>query len=191
MINEEYFYDFPVFETARLILRKIELEDAADIQAIRSDQKVMTYMDSYEHKTLEDSEKFISEGLQRYDSQKGLFWGLVEKSSKEFIGDFSFWRIDRKNSRAEIGYTLKPQYWGKGYMKEAMLRLITFGFDDLNLHSLEANINPGNENSRNILLKLGFKKEGYFRENYFYNGKYLDSEIYSLLKKDFIEQGSF
>jgi len=50
---------------------------------------------------------------------------------------------------------------------------------------LEANINPANENSRRLLLSLGFVKEAYFKENYFYNGEYLDSEIYSLLGKNF------
>lgn len=111
--------------------------------------------------------------------------GLIEKTSGKFIGDFAYWKIDNKNSRAEIGYALKPEFWGKGFMKEAMIQIINFGFNDLKLHSIEANINPGNENSRGILTKLGFKKEAYFRENYYFNGEYLDSEIYSLLKIDF------
>ena len=70
-------------------------------------------------------------------------------------------------------------------MKEAIKTLIHFAFHTFNLNSLEANINPKNQNSRSILLKLGFQKEAYFRENYFYNGVFLDSEIYSLLKSDF------
>lgn len=185
MIAEHYFDEFPTLETERLVLKKIELNDAKDIQAIRSDQQVMTFMDSNRHKSIEDSEKFISEGLDIYAAKKGLFWGLVEKASGEFIGDFAFWRIDKKNSRAEIGYTLKPKYWGKGYMHEVMHRIFAFGFNDLKLHSVEANINPENGNSRSLLLKLGFRKEAYFRENYFFNGKYLDSEIYCLLKSDF------
>ncbi len=185
MISEIFFNDFPNLESDRLLLRKINIKDASDLQSIRSDEKVMRYMDSDIHMTLEDSENFISENLKKYETKNGLFWALIEKSTNNFIGDFSFWKIDRKNSRAEIGYTLKPHYWGKGYMKEAMIRIINFGFNELNLHSLEANINPENENSRAILIKLGFKKDAYFRENYFYNGKYLDSEIYSLLKVDF------
>jgi ribosomal-protein-alanine N-acetyltransferase len=70
-------------------------------------------------------------------------------------------------------------------MKEAIRATFNFGFKDFNLHSLEANINPGNQNSRGILTSMGFQKEAYFRENYFYNGEYLDSEIYTLLKSDF------
>lgn len=185
MISEKFFSDFPDLESDRLLLRKPNIKYAPDLQSIRSNEEVMRYMDSDKHTTIEESEKFILENLKTYEMKNGLFWSLIEKSSNNFIGDFSFWRIDRKNSRAEIGYTLKPEYWGKGYMKEAMIRIINFGFNELNLHSLEANINPENENSRAILKKLGFKKEAYFRENYFYNGQYLDSEIYSLLKADF------
>ena len=98
----------------------------------------------------------------------------------------TFFKIDSKHHRAEIGYTLEPNYWGKGYMTEVMCRLFSFGFNDFNLHSFEANINPQNEKSKGILLKLGFQKEAYFRENFFYKGEYLDSEIYSLLEKDFV-----
>ena len=111
---------------------------------------------------------------------------LEEKSSGKTIGDFSFWKIDLKHHRAEIGYTLDPNFWGKGYMKEAMIRLFSFGFKDFKLHSFEANINPKNDKSKGILLKLGFQKEAYFKENFFYNGEYLDSEIYCLLEKNFI-----
>ena len=69
-------------------------------------------------------------------------------------------------------------------MKESMITLMNFAFNTLKLHSLEANVNPENENSKKALLKLSFRKEGYFRENYYFNGKFLKSEIYSLLKTD-------
>jgi ribosomal-protein-alanine N-acetyltransferase len=62
--------------------------------------------------------------------------------------------------------------------------LLKFGFRGLNLHSIEANINPQNENSKGVLEKIGFQKEAYFRENYYYKEKFLDSEIYCLLEND-------
>ena len=185
MINEIYFEDFPKLETERLLLRKLSLADASELQSIRSDEKVMNYMDSERHLTVQFSEDFISKNLEIYTQHNGMFWALTEKSSGKFIGDFAFWKIDKKNSRTDIGYSLSPEFWGQGYMKEAIIRIFDFGFNDLKLHSIEANINPKNENSRRLLKKLGFKKEAYFRENYYYNGTYLDSEIYSLLQVDF------
>ena len=185
MIAEKYFDEFPHLETERLLLRKLELSDAKEIYATRSHPVVMRFMDSRVHTNVEDSQKFIQENLDIFAMKNGLFWAILEKKTQNFIGDFAFWKIDRKNSRGEIGYTLKPEFWGKGLMKEAMRALLNFGFQDLNLHSVEANINPENDNSRNLLRGLGFRKEAYFRENYFFEGKYLDSEIYSLLEADF------
>jgi len=68
-------------------------------------------------------------------------------------------------------------------MNEAIDMAIDYGFKELKFHSIEANINPNNIASRNLLLKKGFVKEAYFKENYYFNGKFLDSEIYSLLNK--------
>lgn len=190
MINTKFFKDFPVFQTERLILRDIRLTDAKEIQSIRSNDLIMQHMDSKCHDNIEQSEDFISRNQQTYSHENGIFWALVEKDSGAFLGDFSFWKIDKTNSRAEIGYTLKPEYWSKGFMKEAMDALLKFGFRDLNLHSFEANINPENVQSRKLLKRTGFKKEAYFRENYYFNGRFLDSEIYCLLERDFTPQKS-
>ncbi len=185
MINDIYFQDFPQLESERLIFRKFIISDASDIQSIRTDKDVMKYMDSNPHTTLQDSKNFISKNIETYKKGNGLFWAIIEKSTNTFIGDFSYWRILRENHRAEIGYTLKPQFWGKGFMKETIIELIKFGFNNLNLHSIEANVNPENESSKKLLHRLGFRKEGYFKENYYFDGKYLDSEIFSLLEVDF------
>ena len=100
------------------------------------------------------------------------------------IGYFGYWRLIRKHCRGEIGYALHPKVWGNGYMKETLDCLIPFGFNEMNLHSIEANLNPNNGNSERLLQRFGFKKEAYFRENYLFNGKFNDSVIYSLLESD-------
>lgn len=185
MINDIYFENFPRLETSRMILRQLILDDAERIRYLRSHPQVMRFMDSHEHKEIKDSELFIADNLESYRLQNGIFWALSLKDSGKFIGDLALWKLDRKNSRGEIGYTLDPAFWGKGLMKEALITVLDFGFRKLKLHSFEANINPKNEKSKRLLIQLGFVKEAYFRENYYFNGKYLDSEIYSLLEKDF------
>lgn len=184
MINEIHFGKPPQLETQRLLLRPLSLDDAGDMQRIRSDERVMAFMDSERHTALEHSVQFITENLKAYQNKKGLFWALTLKSTGRFIGDFSYWDINHKHARAEIGYTLHPDHWGQGFMNEALQTLLRFGFQDLNLHSIEANINPKNDTSRKLLLRLGFVKEAYFREHYYYNGQFIDSEIYSLLEED-------
>jgi ribosomal-protein-alanine N-acetyltransferase len=96
-----------------------------------------------------------------------------------FIGFFSF---EKENHRAEIGYMLFPENFRKGIMLEALEAVVQFGFNSLNLHSIAANINPLNTASAKLLEKADFKKEAYFRENYYFNGKFLDSIIYCRVK---------
>ncbi len=68
-------------------------------------------------------------------------------------------------------------------MSEALEAVINYAFNTLKLHSIEANINPENNASRQLLIKAGFNKEAYFKENYYFNGHFIDSEIYSLIHK--------
>lgn len=183
-INTKIFNKFPELESERLILREFKQEDATDLFLIRSNDDVMNYMDSYRHKSIQDSEKEIIKIQESYKNKAGINWIIEEKSTKKVIGYFGFWRIMKEHCRAEIGYALKPEFWGKGFMNEAMNRLIDFGFKELNIHSIEANVNPKNEKSIQLLEKMNFKKEAYFRENYLFEGRFIDSIIYSLLEID-------
>ena len=183
-INEHIFDKFPILESKRLLFRNFTKNDAQNIFLIRSDIRVMKFMNSTIPQTIQDSEEKIFEIKKAFKEQKAITWVIIDKSTDTLIGDFSFWRLDKQNCRGEIGYALSPDYWRKGLMTETMNTLICFGFEKMNLHSIEANTNPKNEKSQQLLEKYGFKKEAHFRENYFYGGKFLDSIIYSLLKSD-------
>ena len=97
------------------------------------------------------------------------------------IGTIGFWRITKEHYRAEIGYALHPDFHRKGITQEAMIEVLNYGFEMIRLHSVEANVNPNNEASKKLLEKNKFVQEAYFKENYFSNGQFLDSAIYSLL----------
>jgi ribosomal-protein-alanine N-acetyltransferase len=167
------------------LFRQITIADAKDIHLIRTDPEVLLYLDSHAHDSIEDSQKFISKNEITYNNKEGLFWAIIEKTTGEFIGDFAYWNICGRHFRGEIGYSLKRNSWGKGYMKETMIKMFNFGFKDLNIHSVEADVNTNNERSKNVLKSMGFQKEAYFKENYFFDGEFLDSEIYSLLERNF------
>jgi ribosomal-protein-alanine N-acetyltransferase len=162
------------------------LSDAKDLLLIRSNDDVMRFMDVPRHNSISDSEKLIQLIDESYKKESGIDWSIIEKHSNSFIGYIGFIRIFPEHCRAEIGYALKREYWGKGYMYETINRIVRFGFENMKLHSIEANVNPENEKSKKVLEKIGFKKEAYFRENYLFDGKFLDSIIYSLLEKDLV-----
>jgi ribosomal-protein-alanine N-acetyltransferase len=183
-INKSIFKSFPELETEKLRFRKIELSDANEIFLIRSNDDVMRFMDVPRHNSISDSEKLIQLVEESYKNESGIDWSIIEKHSNTFIGYIGFIRIFPEHCRAEIGYALKPEFWGKGYMYETIKRIVKYGFENMNLHSIEANVNPLNERSKKVLERIGFKREAYFRENYLFDGKFLDSVIYSLLEKD-------
>ena len=184
-INDDVFNIFPKLETERLLLMEFVKGDAEELFKMRSDERVQKYLDRDLHKTVEESELMIDGMIKSYNSKEGINWIIRKKDSLNVIGYIGYWRMIRNNVRAEIGYAMKPEYWGKGYMQEALTKVIDFGFNEFCLHSIEANVNPDNAKSIKLLEKFGFKREAYFKEDYFYNGKFLDSAIYSLLETDY------
>lgn len=183
-ISDDVFVNYPCFQSERLYFRGFNADDAHDLYLIRSNDKIMEYMDINKLASADEARALIISINEAYEKKQGISWVIVERETSKVIGYFGFWRMMPEHCRAEIGYALKQQYWGKGYMSETLKRMILFGFNDLKLHSIEANVNPLNNNSIKLLEKNGFKKEAYFKENYLYCGKYLDSIIYSLLETD-------
>lgn len=177
------FNPFPVLETERLILREHVLADAKSLFAMRTNEEVMRYIDRERPKNVPDTELQINTLNAAYREGKNLTWIMALKEKPgQMIGIVGYWTINPEHHRAEIGYSLLPEHWRMGYTSEALKRTIDFGFKEMNFHSIQANINPGNDPSRQLLLKHGFVREAYFKENYYFNGQFLDSEVYSLLE---------
>lgn len=176
---------FPVIETERLILREHLNADAKALFALRSNKEVMRYIDRENPKDIEETEAKIRLVHEGFNSRISIAWVIALKENPdEMIGEIGYYRTNLDNYRAEVGYMLQSNFWRKGIISEALNRVLTFGFQEMKLHSISANINPGNDASRQILLKHGFQKEAYFKEDYYFRGEFLDSEIYGLLNRD-------
>jgi ribosomal-protein-alanine N-acetyltransferase len=178
------FQPFPVLETERLLLRAISDADTEQVYLLRSDPASMKYLGKAPLQNKEQALDLIKKIQISHQSNEGITWAITLKDEPgKLIGTGGFWKIIKEHYRAEIGYMLLPDYFNKGYMSEALLQMIDYAFNAMNLHSIEANINPNNLASEAILIKAGFVKEAYFKENFYYNGNFEDSAIYSLIKK--------
>lgn len=175
------FSPFPTLHTERLVLREVNIGDAAEIFFLRSNEQVLQYLDKQPATSVEEAAAFIQRIREDQAKTAGILWGITVKNSPEIIGTAGFWQMQKEHYRAEIGYALHPGFQGRGIMNEALKAVLAYGFETMKLHSVEANINPANSASRKLLEKNGFIKEAYFKENYFFNGRFIDSEIYSLL----------
>lgn len=173
------FRTFPVLKTKRLLLRQIIPSDAHDLFLLRSHEATNLYLDRDLPQSVEEMDKFIAAISETYTNNNGITWAITLANENRLIGTAGFWRIDKTNHRAEIGYMLHPDHWRKGIITEALEAVLDHGFGELKFHSVEANLNPENVASRKTIEKMGFVKEAYFKENYHYNGNFLDSLIYS------------
>lgn len=176
------FTPFPILETEHLVLRQISIDDANEVFDLRSNPETMKYIPRPLAETIEDAQKFILDCNAGIEKNDLINWAIAKKEDNKLIGMIGFFRLQPENFRGEIGYILNPNFHRKGIMKEACDEAIKFGFNQMNFHSIEAVIDPGNVASEKLLQKTGFKKEAHFKENFYYNGEFLDSVIYSLLK---------
>ena len=183
-MNEIVFEKFPILETKRLNLIRHSLDHAENLYALRTDRDVMKYLDAHPPSSVKDTETKIKENIACFDNKVGINWIIEEKKSKEVIGYMGIWRIDKHNNRGEIGYALHKKFWKRGLASEAAKIIINYAFQNMELHTLKANTNPDNINSQHLLQKLGFIKEAHFRQDYYFDGVYLDSAIYGLIKQD-------
>ncbi len=178
------FAPFLALETERLLLREITEADIHEIFLLRSDKISMKYIDRPIAKSEDDARDLLNRMISALNGNTGITWGIQFKEKPELIGTIGFWRIDKENHRGEIGYMLRPGFFRMGIASEALTAAMNYAFKHLNFHSIEANINTENDASMKLLEKLGFRKEAHFRENYYADGKFLDSIIYCLLASD-------
>ena len=175
----EFNFDpFPVIETKRLLLRKVLMDDADDVFVLRTNEDAMKYIKKPKLITVDDAKELI----KKMNEPDRIQWGITLPADNKIIGTIGYHKIDKDNYRAEVGYMLHPNHWNTGIMSEAITIVIDHGFNKMQLHSIEAIINPDNDVSRKLLKKFGFIKEAYFKENFFFEGKFFDTEIYSLLR---------
>ncbi|WP_442598677.1 GNAT family N-acetyltransferase [Neobacillus sp. D3-1R] len=177
------FESFPVLETERFYLRKIELSDADDLFHYFSKDEVTKYYNLDTFTSIEQAEDLIQRFEQRFQEQKAIRWGIALKETNQLIGSCGYHKLEPEHFKAEIGYEITPEHWRKGVMTEVLQTILPFGFEKMGLNRIEAIYNPENEASRKVLAKLGFKDEGILYQRYFEKGKFVDSAVAALLKK--------
>ena len=177
------FNPFPEITTERLLLRRLVRGDIDAIFKLRSDEKVMRFIGKIPMTSQSEALEFIDRVNESIETNFGITWAMALKENPaDLIGTIGHWRLIKEHFRAEVGYMLSPRHWRKGIMKEALIKVVDFGFDKMQLHSIEAHINPANTASAAILESTGFLKEGYFKEHFFFNGEFSDTAIYSKIK---------
>lgn len=179
------FHPFKNLETNRLLLRRVAETDVAEIMELRGNEQTMKYIPRPLVTNTDEALAHVTMINNKIENNEGINWAITIKGNPKLIGIIGHYRIQPENYRCEIGYMILPEYWGKGIVTEAIKVVLEYGFEDLQMHSIEAVIDPENKASEQVLLKNGFVKEAHILENEFYGGKFWDTVIYSILKRNF------
>ncbi len=181
------FSPFPELESKRLRFRKLTNADAPEILVLRGNPETMQFIPRPLIKDIEGALAHIKMINDKIDENIDINWAVTEKGSDTCIGIMGFYRTQPEHHRTELGYMITPEHWGKGYVTEAVTVLLDFAFNSLQFHSIEAVIDSRHIASERVLQKVGFVKEAYFKENFYYNNEFTDTVIYGLLKRNFIK----
>jgi ribosomal-protein-alanine N-acetyltransferase len=174
--------DDPILRTGRLLLRPFEDGDVDALFALFSDAETLRYW-SRPPMTARDEASAMIERARAWGAEgSAIGWAVVRGADRRVIGTATLFRIDRTHRRAEIGYMLGRAHWGQGYMREALAAVIGHGFGPLELHRIEADIDPRNAASIRALEHFGFVREAVLRERWRVGGEVSDSLIMALLE---------
>lgn len=176
---------FEFLETPRLLLRRFSPEEYTYVMKQYSSDAIQDFFGITSTEELTRVQDRFSGGITSYE-KSFLYFHLLEKQERKVIGWCGFHTWFLKHFRAEIGYEItNAAFRGKGLMQEAMMPVLSYGFNTLHLNRVEAYVGNDNEASINIMKKMHFSLEGNLKEHYLHEGVLEDSLVFGLLKKDF------
>lgn len=180
------FKTFPPLETERLILRETRLSDAPELFVNYSDIDVMRQMGGELHTTIEETVDMIRRYHGWYSQKVLVRWGISLKDGDDkLLGTVGIQEFDDDANKVELGYELNKDYWGQGIMSEALLKILHYCFDTLEVQRVEAGTDGINERSHKLLNRLGFKQEACIRRRVHYFDTFWDEYWFGLLVEEF------
>ena len=178
------FGAFPTLSTARLDLLEFDSKFVNDIFAFRSDPIVQLY-NSAPHQTTDETLRFIAEERDKYSQQQEIIWAVSVRSLSRAIGSVSVFDWNRYHRRAQIGYDLAKDQWGKGLAQEAVRAVLCFAFEQMDLNRVEIWTSAANERSLRLAHRLGFRLDGTLRKRILEDDRqFYDCAVFGLLREE-------
>ncbi len=146
-----------------------------------SDRRVTRYYNVTTFTEPEQAWRMLQRRYDRFWQRRGIRWAVTLKDNDALIGSCGFNSLNQKVQAGELGYELARPFWNRGIMTEAVIAATGYGFSRMGLARMEAWIMPENRASANLLLKVGFQSEGVVEGKGYWNGRFHDLELFSLL----------
>ena len=178
----------PTLETPRLRLRRLTMRDAQDIYDYGRDPLVARHVLWDAYTNIFEVRGYLRYMLRKYRLGEPSSWGIEWKATGQIIGTIGFMWIQRDNAAAEVGYSLSRAFWNKGIMTEALKATLDYGFRGMNLNRIEAQHETENPASGAVMRKCGMIREGTLRQRLMNKGRFVDVELYAILRRDFLKK---
>lgn len=174
---------FKKIEGTRVYLSPISLDDAETFCKWLNDRSVTDGINKTKDLVTVEDEKNWIESIRNTNDYN---FSIINKNNNELIGNCTIRKIDYISGHAELGILIgEEENRNKGYGKEVISLLLNYGFNELNLHSIELSALSFNKRAINCYKKAGFKEVGKIRESIYNNGKLHDVIILDILKEEF------
>lgn len=173
---------FPIIKTERFLLRQFIKSDLENVfKGLPHPDIIKYYGISYDSLASTNLQLEYFKNLEVNGT--GCWWAICSLNNKTFYGAAGLNNLLIKHKKAEIGFWLLPEYWGQGIIKEILPQIYNYGFQQLKLHRIEAQVETENINCKKLLAKLPFQLEGTLRDCEIKNGKFISLDIYSILNE--------
>lgn len=175
-----------IIETERMILRRFEYSDNLSMRKNWiSNEKIQSLYSEPVYTTEEKVKELLDKYIGSYREDDYYRWAIIDKKSKECIGQIAYFLVDSKNHFAEIEYCIGEDYQCKGLATEATKAVIAYGFDQMNLHKVQICTKTINPASKRVIEKCGLTYEGTLRDYFYTDGQYVGRLFFSILKNEY------
>jgi len=184
-MSDLFVNGLPTLESERLRLRHPVPSDADALLDVFSDAKVLRYWSHGPLANLDAARTYLANMETGWREGRSFRWAIANRETDRLIGTATLLSWSQDNRRAEIGFVMHPDYHGRGLATEAVRTMLAFGFGPMNLHRVEADVDPENAGSLRLLERIGFQREGFLRQRWFTFGTWKDTVLLGLLASDF------
>ena len=177
---------FPILDINQdYLLRELNVDDSNAFLEYFANPKVARFILSDIPTNDLEAKNELLYWIQLFAQNKGIYWAIANKKNNKIIGTIGLHEWDRHNNRAEISYDLSYEYWGLGIMSKALYSCLKYIFKELRINRIQAVTIKENINSIKFLENNHFTFEGILQKYRFYNERYYDINIYSMLRRNF------
>jgi len=174
-----------IIKSEHLILKEIPFEYKNRFFELFSDNEVLQFTDKKPTVHIDEAVLYLHEIHQRSANKSHIYLGIFDKSNHVLMGIVSLYHLDKKHKFGSLGILLDKKCWRKGIMSEALTEFLSFCFQNLEFHRIEAQTFVDNIPAVKFFEKLKFTNEGRLRENFLIQGKFEDSYLFSMLQSEF------